>query len=313
MPRVPLIIDTDPGADDAVALALALASPDAEVRAVTVTFGNVGLDQTFLNARRLLALAGRFDVPVAAGAARPLVHAQEEQAAEWHGNDGLSGYSGEFPDPVPADPRGAVAVMAEVLSAATEPVTVVTIGPLTNLALLHAVHPELLPRIGRIVSMGGSLSGGNTRFGVAEFNVLADPEAAHRVLTQPDVPVTLVPLDVTMRCLADAAWIEKLAGIGPRCALLAKVLGPYRDTFRARHGQDAVAIHDALAVLEAIRPGTLRSIRVPIRVACDLGPARGATVPDRRPEAPGPLVTVATDCDVDAVLDELLRRLRALG
>lgn len=313
MPPVPLIIDTDPGADDAVALAVALASPDAEVRAVTVTFGNVGLDKTFLNARRLLALAERSDIPVAAGATRPLVHTQQEQALEWHGNDGLSGCSAEFPSPVAADPRTAVDVMAEVLSTASESITVVTIGPLTNLALLLAVHPELTPRIGRIVSMGGSLSTGNTRLGGAEFNVFADPEAAHRVLTQHDVPVTLVPLDVTMRCVADGAWLEKLAGIGPRCALLAKVLEPYRRAFRERYDTDAVALHDALAVLEAIVPGTLRTTSVPIRVACDLGPARGITVPDRRPDASGPPVAVATDCDVDAVLGELLRRLRMLG
>jgi pyrimidine-specific ribonucleoside hydrolase len=312
MPRIPLIIDTDPGVDDAVALVLAMQSPEADVRAVTVPFGNVALEKTFHNARLVLALAGRTDVPVAAGAARSLVHLQDEWAPEWHGADGLGLRSADFPPPVAADPRTAVALMADVLGEATEPVTIASIGPLTNVALLLAVHPGLVPRIGRIVSMAGSLGSGNTRRG-AEFNVSADPEAAHRVLTQPEVPVTLVPLDLTMRCLADGAWLHALAGSGPRCAVLAGVLELYRAAFRERYDIDAVALHDALAVLEAIVPGTLRTTPMPIRVACDLGPARGMTIPDRRPGAAGPSVHVALAADTDAVLAEILTRLRGLG
>jgi pyrimidine-specific ribonucleoside hydrolase len=312
VPRIPLIIDTDPGVDDAVALVLALQSPEVDLRAVTVAFGNVGLDKTFVNARRVLALAGRPDIPVAAGAARPLVHEQEERAPEWHGADGLGQRSADFPAPTRADPRSALALMADVLREATDPVTIVTIGPLTNMALLLAVHPELAPRVERIVSMGGSLGAGNTTRGRAEFNVSADPEAAHRVLTQADVPVTLVPLDITMRCLAGESWLQQLRAGGPRCATLAGVLKPYRAAFRERYGVDAVALHDALAVLEAILPGTLRTTPLPVRVACDLGPARGATVVDGRPRAPGPPVHVALDADADAALAEILQRLRTL-
>lgn len=313
MPRIPLIVDTDPGVDDAVALVLALQSPEVDLRGVTVSFGNVGLDTTFPNARRVLALAGRPDVPVAAGAARPLVHLQQEWASRWHGTDGLGQCSAEFPAPTPADPRSAVTLMADVLRATTDPVTIATIGPLTNTALLLAVHPELAPRIDRIVSMGGSLQAGNTTGGRAEFNVLADPEAAHRVLTQPEVPVTLVPLDLTRRCLADRTWLDRLAAAGPRCATLAGALRLYRTAFRERHGLDAVALHDALAVLEAILPDTLRTTPLPVRVDCDLGPDRGATVADRSPTAPGPPVHVALDADPDAALAEILHRLRALG
>lgn len=312
MPRIPLIIDTDPGVDDAVALVLAAQSPEADIRAVTVPFGNVELEKTFLNARLVLALAGRDDIPVAAGAARSLVHLQDEWAPEWHGADGLGLRSAEFPAPVAADARSAVELMADVLETAVEPVTIASIGPLTNVALLLAVHPELVPRIGRIVSMAGSLGAGNTRGG-AEFNVAADPEAAHRVLTQFDVPVTLVPLDITMRCLAGAAWLDALAAAGPRCATLSLVLELYRVAFQERYGVDAVALHDAVAVLEAIRPGTLRTTPMPLRVACDLGPARGMTIPDRRPGATGAPVHVALDADTDAVLVEILDRVRGLG
>lgn len=306
---IPLIVNTDPGVDDAVALVLALHSPEVDVRAVTVSFGNIGLDRTFPNARRVLALAGRADVPVAAGAARPMVHVQAERASKWHGQDGLSGRSSDFPEPAPADPRSAIALSADVLRAARAPVTIASIGPLTNTALLLAVHPELAAKIGRIVVMGGSLGGGNIT-GAAEFNVFADPEAAHRVLTQAEVPVTLVPLDLTMSCLAGDEWLAALDAGGPRCATLGTVLAPYRAAFRARYGIDAVALHDPVAVLEAIRPGTLRTTPLPIRVECGLGPARGATVPDRRPDADGPAVHVALEADTAAVLAEILVRLR---
>jgi pyrimidine-specific ribonucleoside hydrolase len=306
----PIVIDTDPGVDDAVALMLALASPEVELRAITTVFGNVALEGTTANAGRILALCDRSDVPVAAGAARPLVHPQRERAHHVHGDDGLGGRAASLPAPAAPDPRTAVELLAAVLRASDQPVTLVPIGPLTNIALLLAVHPDLAPRIGRIVWMGGSLGAGNTS-GVAEFNAHCDPEAAHRVLTQADVPVTMVPLDLTMRCPAGPEWIESLAAAGPRCAALAAVITHYRAPFRERYGVDAVAVHDAVAVLEAVLPGTLRTTAMPIAVACDLGPARGATV--GMPGGVGPQVQVALDADTDKVLAEILERLRRLG
>jgi pyrimidine-specific ribonucleoside hydrolase len=307
----PIVIDTDPGVDDAVAIMLALASPEVEVLALTTVFGNVALESTTANAGRVLALCDRADVPVAAGAARPLVHPQRERAAQWHGGDGLGGRAAALPAPAAEpDARGAVATMAAVLRASVEPVTLVPIGPLTNVALLLAVHPELAPRIARIVWMGGSLGAGNTS-GAAEFNAHCDPEAAHRVLTQADVPVTMVPLDLTLRCPAGPDWLDALAGAGPRCGELAQVIAHYRAAYQARYGMDAVAVHDAVAVLEAVLPGTLRTTAMPIEVACDLGPARGATV--AMPPGSGPDVQVALDAGTDAVLAEILERLRRLG
>jgi pyrimidine-specific ribonucleoside hydrolase len=307
----PIVIDTDPGVDDAVAIMLALASPEVEVKAVTTVFGNVALEATTANAGRLLALCARSDVPVAAGAARPLVHPQRERAEQWHGGDGLGGRAAALPAPAAApDPRTAVEVLADVLRTSDRPVTLVPIGPLTNIALLLAVHPGLAPRIGRIVWMGGALGAGNTS-GVAEFNAHCDPEAAHRVLTQADVPVTMVPLDLTLRCPASPEWIDALAAAGPRCRALAEVITQYRAAFRAHYGVDAVAVHDAVAVLEAVLPGTLRTTAMPLAVACDLGPARGATVGMRG--GSGPQVQVALDADTDEVLAGILERLCRLG
>jgi pyrimidine-specific ribonucleoside hydrolase len=238
------------------------------------------------------------------------VHPQRELAAEWHGNDGLGGRAATLPAPVPPGTHTAIELLADVLRTSDQPVTLVPIGPLTNIALLLAAYPELAPRIGRIVWMGGSLGAGNTS-GVAEFNAHCDPEAAHRVLTQADVPVTMVPLDLTLRCPAGPGWIEALAGAGPRCAALAEVITHYRAAFRQRYGIDAVAVHDAVAVLEAVLPGTLRTTPKPIAVACDLGPARGATV--GMPAGSGQPVEVALDADTDGVLAEILERLRRLG
>jgi pyrimidine-specific ribonucleoside hydrolase len=306
----PIVIDTDPGVDDAVAIMLALASPEVELKAVTTVFGNVALDATTANAGRLLALCERADIPIAAGAARPLVHPQRELAAQWHGSDGLGGRATALPTPAVPDSRTAIQMLADVLRVSDRPVTLVPIGPLTNIALLLAVHPELAPRIERIVWMGGSLGAGNTT-GVAEFNAHCDPEATHRVLTQADVPVTMVPLDLTLRCPAGPEWIDALAAAGPRCAALAEVITHYRVAFRERYGVDAVAVHDAVAVLEAVLPGTLRTTGKPVAVACDLGPARGATV--GMPEGSGPPVQVALDADTDKVLAEILERLRRLG
>src|SRR3712207_3741531 len=156
---LPLVIDTDPGIDDALAILLALASPEVDLRLVTTVHGNVELAQTTDNALRVLHLAGRSDVPVAAGARDSLVYRQPERAGHVHGETGLGGVQLERSPTVP-DPRPAVVAMAEVLMSAESPVTVAAIGPWTNVALLLATYPEAAERIGRLVLMGGSAGRG---------------------------------------------------------------------------------------------------------------------------------------------------------
>lgn len=310
MPARPLIIDTDPGVDDAVALVLALRSPEVDVRAVVAAFGNVGLERTLDNAGRLLALTGRADVPLGTGADRPLVHRRERRAGHVHGEDGLGGRAATLPDPVAPRPGSGIALMARVLEESADPVTIASIGPLTDTALLLASFPDAAERIERIVVMGGAIGGGNVT-GAAEFNVHADPEAAHRVLTQERVPVALVPLETTLRCAAGPDWLGALAGGDPVCAELAAMIAPYHGFYRDRYGRDAVALHDAVALLECVAPGSLAAAPTPVTVDTGFGPARGATVPYRPEEATTPPVDVLAAPDVPAVLDAVLGRLQA--
>ncbi|MEV6611268.1 nucleoside hydrolase [Kutzneria sp. NPDC051319] len=307
----PLIIDTDPGIDDAFAIALAAGSPEVDLLAVTTVFGNVALSHTTANALRLLELCGRSDVPVAAGAERPLVHPTIHRASTVHGDDGLSGAADTLPTAThDVDGRHAVELMADLLRQATEPVTIAPIGPLTNVALLLALHPELKPKIGRIVAMGGGAKGGNTT-AAAEFNIWSDPEAAHRVLAEEDVPTVLVPLDLTHRCAVDAAWLDRLAA-GGRVAQGLNALTPfYRATYRRILGVDGMVLHDAIALAEAISPGILRTTPYPVEVDCSHGPSRGATIIDRRATAHSTrrLVDVALDADTAQLGEFVLSRI----
>ncbi|TVT62890.1 nucleoside hydrolase [Amycolatopsis rhizosphaerae] len=310
-----LIIDTDPGVDDAFAIALAALSEDVDLLGVTTVYGNVSLESTTRNALRVLQLCGRADVPVAAGASRPLIHPQPFRAAHVHGADGLSGRSGSLPEPDrEPEPGGAVRLMVSLLEAAEEPVTLVPIGPLTNIALLLAAHPEVREKIGRIVVMGGGLAHGNTT-AAAEFNIWSDPEAARRVLVEEDLPRVLVPLDLTYRCAVDTAWLAKLAGTGPVGAGLEALTPDYLASYRKTLGWDGIALHDAVAVAEAINPGILRTEALPLEVECSFGPGRGATLVDRRRAAvrnedrSGSAVEVATDTDLDGLRDFVLARL----
>jgi pyrimidine-specific ribonucleoside hydrolase len=306
-----LVIDTDPGVDDAFAISLAAVSPEVDLRAVTTVFGNVGITHTTHNALRVLALCGREDVPVAAGADRPLVHPHLGEARQAHGDDGLSGRAEVLPDPSrEADARDAVDLLADVLRAAQEPVTVAAIGPLTNIALLLAAHPSLKAKIGRLVIMGGALSGGNVT-AAAEFNVWSDPEAARRVLVEEDVPTVLVPMDLTMRCAVEDGWLAALDSAGPIGHALVALTPTYREYYKRDLGKDALVLHDAVAVAEAVRPGILRRTPLPVEVECCLGPARGAVLADRRPTASRRPVDVALDADLDAVRTFILDRLSA--
>jgi pyrimidine-specific ribonucleoside hydrolase len=307
----PLIIDCDPGIDDMIALLVACASPEVELRGVCTVAGNVGLDVATGNALAVLELAGRPDVPVARGCARPMVRERRAHERPAHAADGLGG--AVLPTPRAQPVAGhAVQFVAEALARSAEPVTLVAVGPLTNVALLYAAYPELAGRLARVVVMGGAIGAGNIT-PAAEFNVWSDPEAAYRVLTAAGlptpVPTVLVGLDVTLRTLIGDQELERLRGSGPVGRLTALALAGYE------HGvPGGVPVHDAVAVAEAIRPGLVTSEPAEVEVDYGPGPSRGNTLV-RLAGAGGPDVSpvrVAVDADPAEVVRFVVERVERL-
>ncbi|WP_051515876.1 nucleoside hydrolase [Candidatus Blastococcus massiliensis] len=308
---VPLVIDTDPGIDDALAILLALASPEVDLRLVTTVHGNVDLEQTTENARRVLHLAGRSDVPVAAGARAALVHPQPRRAGHVHGDAGLGGVQLP-PSPAGVDRRPAVVALAELLTTSPAPVTVAAIGPLTNIALLLAVYPEAAARIGRLVVMGGSAARGGNITPAAEFNVWSDPEAAAAVLGS-TIPTVMVGLDVTLPTVLTEEGIARVAAAGPIGATAAAIVQQYVDHARTAYGVPGVVVHDALALTEVVAPGTLTVTPRDVVVDTTLGAGRGQTLVDRRAVSSTPhAVQVAEAVDAEAAVAFLVSRLARL-
>jgi inosine-uridine nucleoside N-ribohydrolase len=244
-----IIIDTDPGIDDAMAIFLALRSPELKVEAITPVAGNVPLDLTLPNALRLVEIAGRTDIPVAAGASHPLVR-RLATAGHVHGVNGLAGV--DFPEPKTKPVHEtAPELVRRIVRENPGEITIVAVGPLTNVALALRADPELASMIPAIVIMGGSLSGGNMT-PAAEFNFYVDPEAA-RIVFDAGIPLTMVGLDVTRKCLVSEQHIKQLeAANNPVSQAAGKIL---RATYeRMRHGGEVtdIALHDALAVASLI-------------------------------------------------------------
>lgn len=306
MPRN-VILDMDPGHDDAIALLLACAAPELAVLGLTVVAGNQTLDKTERNARKVLSYAGLGHVPVAAGMARPLVR-ELVTAGHVHGESGLDGPA--LPEPtVPLDPRHGVDLLIDLLRAADGPVTLVPTGPLTNVALALLKAPEVKTKVERIVLMGGAVGQGNVTPS-AEFNIYVDPEAAHVVFSS-GLPITMVGLEVTHQALVTPADVERIRALGGRVALMvAELIDFYSRFHRERLGWPGAPVHDACAVAEVVRPGIVatRPMHVAIelrgehtvgRTVCDL---RGVT--GRPPNA-----DVGLGIDRAAFLDLLLAAL----
>ncbi len=275
-----LIIDSDPGLDDALAIGLALARPELDVLAVTTVGGNADVRHCTENALRLLHAFGRSDIPVAEGAAGPLV-GDVVRATEVHGDSGI-GTTQLDESPTVAVSETAVALMARILREHSGPVAIAPVGPLTNIALLLRLHPELAPRIAHLSIMGGSIGEGNTTVS-AEFNIYADPEAAD-VVFRSGVPITMMGLDVTHQALLDQAAADALRAGGGTSGRIAAELTQYAlDRNREWNGATTTAIHDAVAIAH-LAIGDLIDV-APYHVTLDTtdGPARGRTVCDGQP------------------------------
>jgi pyrimidine-specific ribonucleoside hydrolase len=235
MSPTPVILDVDPGHDDAVAIMLACAAPNLDLLAVTTVAGNVPLEKTTRNTLRVLSLIGRTDLPVAAGASSPLrrlLHTAENI----HGESGLDGP--EIPDPsLEPDERGAAHLIADTIRDAPEPVTLIPTGPLTNVATFLREHPDLKERIARISLMGGSIGLGNTT-PAAEFNVYVDPEAAREVF-ESGLPITMSGLDVTHQAGAGSAERKNLRSLGRTGGVAAELLEVFAGAKGAENAPDA--------------------------------------------------------------------------
>ncbi|MDO9398859.1 MAG: nucleoside hydrolase [Herbiconiux sp.] len=280
MTSIPVLLDVDTGLDDAMAILFAVAHPDVELIGITCVAGNTSLENVVANTLKVLDVAEAPEVPVAAGSRRPLI--EPARASHVHGGDGL-GDLGLPPSRRVADPRHAVDLARDLLLAAPEPVTVVALAPQTNLALLLRQHPEVVPKIARVLFMGGSASGGNAT-AMAEFNVWHDPEAAAIVIDS-GVPTFMYGLDVFNQVVIDETDADRLAaGDSASGRLTAALLrAQLADDADGLPDPDGYAGHigDAGALCALVDPGALQVERHPVRVEL-AGSARGQTIVDRR-------------------------------
>lgn len=303
MPRS-VVIDTDPGIDDAVAILLALASPELDVVGVTTVAGNIGIATTTHNAGRILALAGRGDIPVVAGADAPLSR-NGFDTAEIHGNDGLGGVA--FPEPLvpPGDEDAVRWLSGELDRVPDKSLDILALGPLTNIARLVLDHPASAGRVGRVIAMGGAVREPGNIGPRSEFNLAADPEAADIVL-RAGLELTLIPLDVTRKVRATRADTAdlKLAGT-PAAVACADLIEAY---FQSEGGRESRPLHDPCVMLEMLDRSLFGFETLKLSVDTGDGPDAGALVIG---EEQGAQLRVATAVDGEAALRLLVKRLAA--
>ncbi len=304
MARRRVIIDTDPGVDDAVAILLALASDELEVVGITTVAGNVGVDATTLNARRLLELAGRPDVPVARGASRPL-NGSPQLDVSVHGADGLGDLLWDEPR-VREHHLDAVDLLHEAITEA--PTSIVAIGPLTNLARLLERYPGDDEAPEQVVVMGGASFEGNVT-PAAEFNVWYDPEAA-AVVAGASWPMVFMPLDMTHQALMDDEDLARLRALDtPVGRRVADMLEPYAAFHDEWYGTRDVIMHDATAVYELIDPSAITKQGVGLSVETSGTYSRGATWFDRRRVNETSSTRVGLSLDNELFVTVILERL----
>jgi purine nucleosidase len=311
MPRK-IVIDCDPGHDDAIALLLAQGSPEVELLAVTTVAGNQTLEKVTRNALVTARVGGIESVPFAAGCPRPLLRAPIV-ADDIHGESGLDGPV--LPEPTLAlDPRHAVDLLIDtVMAHPPGTVTLVPTGPLTNVALAVRKEPRLVEHVAEVVLMGGAYRTGN-RTPVAEFNIGFDPEAAQIVFREP-WPLTMVGLDLTHQALATPDVIARIAGLDTAPArFVAELLAFFGAAYRSVHGFPAPPVHDPCAVAFVADPGVLTTRRAPLDVETTGSLTTGMTVADLRgPEPPDCRSRVAVTLQADRFWDLVVDALARIG
>ncbi len=308
---VPVLLDCDPGHDDAFAIMLAAASPAIDLIGLTTVAGNQTLPKTTLNARRVCTAAGITSVPIAAGRAEPL-HGRLRVAANIHGESGLDGPA--FGEPtVPVESAGAVEFMYRAILGAGLPVTLVATGPLTNVAALLLVHPDVAGHLDQIVVMGGSTERGNVT-PYAEFNVYVDPEAAD-IVAGAGLPLTWCGLNVTHQALATADVLARIAALGtPLARICVDLLTFFAGRYQRSFGFDAPPLHDPVAVARVIDPTLVSTVTANVAVELTGTYTRGATVIDlhRVTERP-PNAQVAVHLDAARFWDLIVSAIATLA
>jgi pyrimidine-specific ribonucleoside hydrolase len=301
---IPVILDCDPGVDDAAGILLAFARPELDVRAITTVGGNTSVTHTTRNTLDLLAHAGIDGIPVAQGADRALLR-PFHLGTHIHGATGFGGVtlpeSGRTPLPVPA-----VDLIAQTIRESAAPVTLIPTGPLPNIALFLLLHPELKPRIARICLMGGGVYEGNAT-PAAEANFRNDPEAA-RIVFQSGIPITMVGLNVTHRALFTTERTARLRGTGRAVATtFAEMLDFRMRAYGAQYGYTGAPLHDPIAVAAAFLPGIVTTRACAVAIETDGAFTAGRSVVDLTGvTGQPPNADVAMDIDVDAFVELLL-------
>lgn len=308
---IPVIFDCDPGIDDAVALAVAFASPALDIRAVTTVAGNVGIAHTTRNARAVLATLGVKSL-IYRGAEGPLMPVPIHEAEAVHGKTGLGNYTLPEEQLHPLEKESALDGMRRILEQSPEKITIIAVGPLTNIALLLKAYPHLKEKIERISLMGGGLSTGNCS-AAAEFNIICDPEAAE-IVFQSGIPIIMAGLDVTHQARMSGRDMKALREIGnPVSAMLADTLAFYFGVMPDMDDPNSRdCLHDVVAVLALTRPEILRGCDLNVVVETGGCYCRGYTLADLRPanegnELPAPNCHVLLSLQLDAFHKEILR------
>ena len=310
MQRIPVIIDTDPGHDDAIALMMAMASPELDIRGLTIVAGNNTIANTTNNALRLLEHFG-VSIPVYRGAEKPLIQAQAV-AAHIHGRSGMDGTSLPERCSGQSEAINAIEFMENELKASSERIKLIAIGPLTNIATLLVAAPEVKDKIDEIIIMGGAAQGGN-RTPSAEFNIWQDPEAAHIVFSA-GIPLIMCGLDVTYKSCLDKSDRTEIAALGNKAGKLADEILTFYGAAVAEHGLPAYAIHDAVAVAKVLKPELFRSAMYNVVIDLDGKYTRGCTVTDLDDVVKGHKnVEVVLDVDRPAFVRFLIDSLRNLN
>ncbi len=308
-----LIIDTDPGQDDAVALLAALASPEElDILAITSVAGNVPIDLTTKNCLALVELAGRTDVPVFRGSVRPMV--KDLVTAEYvHGPTGLDGSGLDEPDLQPADGHAVDRMIELLMEAADGEITLCTLGPLTNVGMAIAREPRVVSKIDQLVMMGGGFFEGGNTTPAAEFNIFVDPHAADVVFTS-GVPIVMMPLDVTHKAFTNADRLRRFADLGTRAGeSVAGMLDFYDRYDMDKFGSEGAPLHDPTVIAYLLKPDLFAGKEVHVAIETTSPLTQGMTVVDWwRVTGREPNALVMRDIDANGFFELLVERIRRL-